>query len=244
MANNVPNQALRPRNVLFSLDAAVDELAAEISELRDDGDAAGVDIAKLFEAQEQLRWEISELDQRIDTIKYYGEVSKRRMNSMTQRIDELQRLYEGSKRHSNAPMEQWKTLEERMNTLQKDLDSLSEQLNSGSEPETVTPNGEGPCKCQMLVEEKEDHKEELKRLETRLKIEYVVTNSPWSHTEQAYRSYNAIARTQNSFVRSRTGAIMPLKSLETGETIAEFPNTLLQLDKLECRSTSIDADIC
>ena len=173
MANNVPNQAVGPQNnASFSLDTAVDELAAEISELRDDGDAAGVDIAKLFEAQEKLRWEISDLDQRIDTLKYYGEVSKRRMNSMTQRIDELQRLYEHSKRHSNAPMEQWKRLEERMNTLQKDVDSLSEQLDGGSKPESFTPNGEGSCKCQQPVEEQEDHKEELKRLKTRLKIEY------------------------------------------------------------------------
>ncbi|MCJ1325316.1 hypothetical protein MMC10_001979 [Thelotrema lepadinum] len=219
MANHISSPSVEePHNdIPFSLEGAVDELAAEISEMQDENEATGVDVANLFKTQEKLLWEVSDLDQRVGVLKSYGETVRRRMDGITQRVDQLHFFYEQSKGQSSAQTEQGTKLEERMDNLQKKLQSVLERLDGGTNPEFLLSKGEAQFKGKHPVGRGSEHKEESSRFETQLKIE----------------SSNSIARTQNSFLKSKTGPIMPLKSLETGKAIAEFPNTLLQLDKLE-----------
>ena len=174
MANHISSPSVEePHNdIPFSLEGAVDELAAEISEMQDENEATGVDVANLFKTQEKLLWEVSDLDQRVGVLKSYGETVRRRMDGITQRVDQLHFFYEQSKGQSSAQTEQGTKLEERMDNLQKKLQSVLERLDGGTNPEFLLSKGEAQFKGKHPVGRGSEHKEESSRFETQLKIEY------------------------------------------------------------------------
>ena len=156
-------------DAIATVDNAVDTLFASIHELQTQGEATGVDLAKLFEASERLLWEISDVEQRVEVLEDHNNVRIRRQDAIRHRTRDIQRDSEQSQTDPNLSQpHNLAELQEQVKDLRARFDHLLREIEEGKKEALQSTESSRARVIQRIAEKEERHKKQVQKLQLRL----------------------------------------------------------------------------